>query len=345
VTTPAEQLIAKLKSDAFNAEVKSQSEETMRRREQRRKELVEKPIAADSRVVAWIDILGFSRQLQAARTEADFQAAYRKMLFVQEWFNKESANDDPESRAEVNEFLGRSVLALSDGLVVTAGLSGKALRAEAPYDLAMSLMWEIVVAQAACALKGIFLRGGISAGLFHFENDILLSPALVHAYKLESEQAVYPIIVITHETLTELRALPGVEAYSEDSKPDGYFVPLAPEGGNQREPHEKLFFLDYVRYIAEPGMYSFDSVTDRDIWLDKNRPRAERRRIFDESLQKSAVKALQEHGQQIITAYREASTEEVKKKYKWLAEYHNRTLANQSATYDRARIDLAQFKS
>jgi hypothetical protein len=340
VTTPAERLIAKLKSDAFNAELRSQSEEKMRRREQRRKELREKQITTETRVVAWIDILGFSQQLQNSETSADLQAAYRKVLFVHEWFNKESASDEPESRAETNEIQGRTVLALSDGLVVTAGLSKKALSLASPYDLLMKFISDIVMAQAGCVLEGIFLRGGISIGPFHFENDILLSPALVRSYKLESERAIYPVIVIPYETVSQLKTLPGVEAYGKGANPFSYFRSFKSQ---RRSKGEQLYFLDYLRYIADAG--SLDSVEDRDAYLDKSKSPEERQRILDRSIQKSVMKMLLEHRKQVIAAYRGTSTEKVKKKYRWLAKYHNDTLANLNAAYSPAWIDLNQLKS
>ena len=120
--TPAEQLVAKLNSKSFEAELKRSANEKARKREQRRKQLLEKPIKADLCLVAWLDILGFSQQLQAVKSDADLQAAYRKMLFVHDWLNKAGASDEPEELAEANQLQGRQVIALSDGIVVTGSL-------------------------------------------------------------------------------------------------------------------------------------------------------------------------------------------------------------------------------
>ena len=62
------------------------------KRAQRRRKLSQKPIKADARLVAWIDVLGFSHDLQQVKTDADLQAVYRKMLFVHDWFDKDSVS-------------------------------------------------------------------------------------------------------------------------------------------------------------------------------------------------------------------------------------------------------------
>ena len=212
------------------AEIERNVEEAEAKRAQRRKELHEKNIAADVRVVAWIDILGFSNQLQHARTEPEYRAVYHRMLRVQDAFDVPSASDEPDKREDINAAYGRTVLALSDGLVVAASPKAKMRESMTPYDLLMSLVGQIVMAQAHCAMRGIFLRGGISIGPFYYENNILLSPALIRAYKLETERAGYPVIIVTQEDIATLRALPGIECYAKALNPhwDIFFLSKRP---------------------------------------------------------------------------------------------------------------------
>lgn len=333
--------MAKLNSKSFEAELKRSANEKAKTRELRRKALLEKPIEPDICLVAWIDILGFSHQLQAVKSDAELQATYRKMLFVHEWLNKSGASDEPEVLAEANKLQGRQVIALSDGIVVTGSLRAATPGLYSPFDLMMSLVDQVIMAQAACAMAGIFLRGGISIGPFYFDNDILLSPALVQAYKLETERATYPVILITPETVAALRQLHGLEYYAEGADPSQhYFRPF-------KSPHQKkgerFFFLDYVHYMPSPDIYFFNSLADRDACADRNRSAEERQRIFNESHDKSALKALQSHQRQLVTAYKESATERIKAKYRWLMAYHNRTLQSINSFYDPALVDLQRF--
>jgi hypothetical protein len=339
---PAERLLAKLTSKRFEAELKRSAAEKAKWRAERQKELRERTIDTDYRLVAWIDILGFSQQIQAVKTAADLQAVYRKMLFVHDWFNKETASDEPEETAEANRIQGWSILALSDGLVVTASVSASAPGLYSPFDLLMSLVDQIIMAQTACAMKGIFLRGGISTGPYYFQDDILLSPALVRAYKLESQRAKYPVILIAAETIDELRRAEGIEAFGGDGDPSAsYFKPIKTP---RRKKGERLYFLDYIRYMAAPDNYFFDSLADRDAAVDKSRPAEERQRIFDESHDKSALKALQCHKGQITSAYEAATCDRVKAKYRWLMRYHNQTLKSTNRFYDPALVDLSLYR-
>ena len=338
--TPAEVLAAKFNSEDFMERVSRESEEKTRKRAERRKELFEKKIKASSRVVAWIDILGFSQQMQMVKTDADWQAAYRKMLSVHELFAKVSASDEPEVQAEINENYGRTILALSDGLVVTAGLHAKAVQMMSPYDLLMSLVGEILTAQAHCALVGIFLRGGIGTGRFYFDNDILLSPALIRAYKLESERADYPAIVIAKETVETLSSLPGIRHYAKGCEPSlAYFRPFK---SPRQKKGERFYFLDYLSYIAEPNNHGFNRDADR-VAYTRTRDPKKRQRIYDLSHWKCALHFMTRHKENLITAYRSSSSERVKSKYRWLMRYHNRTIERFGEFHAPALIDLRKF--
>ena len=323
------------------AEIERNVEEAEAKRAQRRKELHEKNIAADVRVVAWIDILGFSNQLQHARTEPEYRAVYHRMLRVQDAFDVPSASDEPDKREDINAAYGRTVLALSDGLVVAASPKAKMRESMTPYDLLMSLVGQIVMAQAHCAMRGIFLRGGISIGPFYYENNILLSPALIRAYKLETERAGYPVIIVTQEDIATLRALPGIECYAKGFEPSlGYFLPFKAPG---QKKGERFFHLDYLNFLANPNNYFFYCEKDRKDSSNRKKSPAERQRIFDMSHDKSAARAMWWHKHELLKAYRAAKSERAKAKYRWLMAYQNRALRGLPTVYNKARISLKEM--
>lgn len=339
--TPAEKMIAEIQSEDFVQSATRRAEESAKKRAQRRKELFDKPIKAKVCVVAWVDLLGFSQQMQHVKTDNDLRAAYRKMLFVHEQFDKVSASDDPETQTEINKNYGRTILALSDGVLIAAESSAAALVATTPYDLLMSLVGEIIRAQAHCALEGIFLRGGVSIGQFYFEDDILLSSGLIRAYKLETERACYPVILITPKVVSELRKLPGVKHYAKGFEPSrGYFLPFK---SPRQKKGESFYFFDYITYIAHPDNHGFYSAEDRKAWSDRRRKPEERERIFSESHWKSARRSLQHHKKMLISAYGACSSEKAKAKYRWLMRYHNRIIKRFSSFHEPALIDLSQF--
>lgn len=306
----------------------------------RRQELHEKNISTDHRIVAWIDILGFSQMLQQAKSEDEMRRVYRKMLFVQEQFGTETASDDPETTRKVNVDYGRSVVALSDGLVVTASANAEARAVMTPYDLLMGFVGELVEAQANCAANGIFLRGGISIGPYYYNNNILLSPALVRAYKLESQRASYPVIVINRADVEALRALPGIKRYAPDAEPSrSYFRPF--KSPAQRK-GERFYFLHYLGFLSHADNHGWLSQEDRERYAASSGEM--RNRIFTDSHGKMAAHFMWRHKRHVATAYRQTDSEPIKRKYRWLLEYQARTIRGYPKVYDKAQIDLREFR-
>lgn len=61
----------------FVEQSRKRAEEAMKRRTDRRRELWNREINRDIRVVAWIDILGFSNEMLRAKTDEEYRAVYR----------------------------------------------------------------------------------------------------------------------------------------------------------------------------------------------------------------------------------------------------------------------------
>jgi hypothetical protein len=320
-------------------------EEKAAQRRQRRKELWEKSITPDTRVVAWIDILGFRDELLKAEVdgEAGFQKAYRKLLKVRDAFEDPSASDDPEQLLEGHGAYGRSVFALSDGLIITASLNNaKARGSVSDYDLTISLLGDLILAQADCALDGIFVRGGISIGPFYFEDNTLLSPALVRAYELESKKAVYPIIIISAKDVEELRKKKGYKNYAADYEPSQYdlrsFVSPNQQAG------EKFYQLDYLNFVTNLDTHVLSGSQHAEWNSDKYSPE-EKDHLFSLYKNRNTMNAMVKHKNALIRAYEGAARAEVRAKYRWLMEYHNEAVREKLSFHpERAIIDLSHFQ-
>lgn len=320
------------------AEVNRQVKEEASKKAARQRELFNKDITSDMRIVAWVDILGFSQMLQNAKTDEELRGLYRKMLFAQEEFGAVTASDDPERTRKINVDFGRSVVALSDGLVVTASANARARSIMSPYDLLMSFIGDIIEAQANCVANGIFLRGGISIGPYYFDNNILLSPALIRAYKLETDRATYPVIIINRSDVDALRKLPGIRCYAPSAEPSrSYFRPF--KSPSQRK-GERFYFLDYLRFLADPSNHTWSS--NADLKKYRNSSSRARIRIMRASYRKTAAMFMWRHRKHVLNAYKQSNSERIRAKYCWLIEYHNKTIRESSSISRKAQIDLQQ---
>lgn len=325
-------------SDDLIRRIEKSTEEGIIRRKERRQALRNRTINRDVRIVAWVDILGFSNEMLRATTDEEYRAAYRKMLYVHEQLGHPHADEEPEDRVRINTDYGRTVTALSDGVVVTASGHSEAASVMTPYDFFMDFIQDIQWAQAHCAVNGIFLRGGISIGPYYHEDDILLSPALIRAYKLETQRASYPAIIISASDMNQLTALQGRNHYAF---PDDMVLPF--KSPAQRR-GEKFLFIDYLRFLRHPDNHGWFSNEDFQAFRRlRDHDSKTANKIFTKSHRREAARFMRLHKIKILDAFRSAPNEKVKAKYRWLAKYHNRSLRGFPREFKSAIINLARM--
>ncbi len=294
-------------------------------------------------LVAFIDILGFGHEVERAQTKADLERAYEKIRLVQEEFQKESAVSDPVEQAEMNAEYGRRVIALSDAVVVVIRPSCTAATAMGEYDHLGFAVFELILAQARCAVgHGIFVRGGLSHGSFFFENDVLLSPALVRAHELESKYAMYPVIVVPETTRQAILGSTKKRHHASDADATPQYFAAHKERPWRDQP---LYFLDYAGVIAREehrGWLPGDHADYLDAIAKGDRQRAQA--AFNRRCQKDEAFFLGLHRQRLEEAFADTDSEPVRKKYRWLMKYHNDSFDNDAEHLRDAVIDLLRFQ-
>lgn len=262
-------------------------------------------LSIEPHLVAFIDILGFGHEVKAANNSEALTKIFNKVRRIQQAFQKPSAAEYPESQHKVNQCYGKRVIALSDAVIVAMDFKGGGLYSFSASDLVGWAIHGLAQAQYDCIqADDIFVRGGISVGPFYFENDILISPALVDAYSLESKCADIPIIVLTQTTLEWINTTAGPD-WAVPNWQNFFFrrLPDKAEG-------EPLFALDYLNIAM--------TADDPEI-------------IF------------RAHRQKILTAYAATTNDRVRDKYRALMRYHNETIEHTSALLRPHLFDLARY--
>jgi hypothetical protein len=143
-------------------------------------------VAADYKelYIAFLDLLGFKSQVEDAESDP---AAHDKLRTVLDLVRK-SLCEVPSINFRLNYF--------SDCIV----LSGE----RTPQGL-----WEMF--NSICTLTSnlmqhdVLIRGGVAAGPVHHSRDFLYGSAYNRAYKLESEVAHDPIVLLSYEVLEDTR--------------------------------------------------------------------------------------------------------------------------------------------
>lgn len=241
-------------------------------------------------LVAYIDLLGWSDKLLSANTYADIAPLLNVLKIFHGDFDLDYAKRlTPHER----ETIGEEIEILSDALVVTLPLNSGNAHCHGQYEEIRLKFWDFALAQARCALEGIFVRGGVSRGYCVKGEGVLLSDALVKAYKLEGK-ATYPVIAVSDELYEYWKGLP---FYDEEE------AALYTTVGT-RENGAKFRFIDYINVTL--GI------------------------LQGESRGMSEVEFLTRHKAAIINEIHNVrfsdndDKEKVFNKYEWLKRYHNK---------------------
>ncbi|MDF1600929.1 hypothetical protein PZ895_14295 [Mesorhizobium sp. YIM 152430] len=179
----------------------------------------------------------------------------------------------------------------------------------------MSELNSFALAQGACVLRGIFLRGGVDLGFWYRRRDSLISPAMVKAYRLEHDACV-PMIAVSPELRKYLSAHPHRGFYSEDFDP----FPKTLKQYHKLPNGKTQWFINYLRLCLE-------AVEPVIVGDDRKRYQAMdeegRDRMRTEAWRKTCRDWARHHGQAVSKAYEATDDRGVRAKYAWLANYHN----------------------
>jgi len=202
------------------AEAKASAARKAASRTAKRAELDQVRAEPKLHLVAWVDLLGFREQLNQADTPEKFQALFQRVRMVHEEFDKPSASVESDQE-EVNAGQGKTIVAVSDALVIALNLEDDCPAAEVSglYDRIATFLASLQLAQARCASVGNLVRGGIALGSFCFKNDIMLSRAMAEAHTMETKLASNPVIILRRELVEELKKMVVGEGWEEGFDP------------------------------------------------------------------------------------------------------------------------------
>jgi hypothetical protein len=160
---------------------------------------------------------------------------------------------------------------------------------EGPIQFRTAMMNECLILAAIqyelFLSSGILLRGGMCIGDLYYEKDIVFGPALVKAYELETNLAVFPRIVVDAKSCL----LHGTEEHTPPQF--DFYVQHGDDGA---------YFIDYLHYSYVDMFVTSQFKTDE-------------------------TRLLKQHKMQVETKLIEYATKDyrIKQKGLWLALYHN----------------------
>ena len=146
----------------------------------------------ETRLVAFVDILGFKEKINQSVTDEE---AHKKIYYALKRILKmrESIESDTEKGYNYSNI---RVTTFSDSAVISYPL-------EPGSGNLFYILLDLIFLQIDLLQHDVLLRGGITAGKLYHDGSIVYGPAMNEAYLLESELADYPRIIIVQDKLIE----------------------------------------------------------------------------------------------------------------------------------------------
>lgn len=144
----------------------------------------------ERRLTAFIDILGFKSLVEQSfydpATLSLIDSAMKLILKQRNMNDQWNKIYDDQKR----------ITTFSDSIVISCPAS------KGSGNL-FYIILDCIHIQMELAFLGILVRGGISIGPLYHDGDIVYGPAMNEAYRLESQIAKHPRIIVSKETLVE----------------------------------------------------------------------------------------------------------------------------------------------
>lgn len=265
-----------------------------------------RPTAYDQRVVAFIDILGFTAYIETkSNDEAGFASVYAALSEVQDYFTKPNEFDNEDSRTFFRD--DTQVITASDCVIISRRVDERG----GIYQM----LWDCDFATHLLIKRGFLCRGGIAVGDLYHNGNLIFGPAYLEALRMEKAADV-PIVMFNQELFDIAAAypFPGNEEYGTDFVRDLMEV---------CKPHP-----------TKPGTYYLDYFTNYDTRYGGGEGSAS---SHYEYLRIILANGISENAPQSTDTEKEAQCRNnVFKKYRWAAEQYNMTAHN----FDLKPVDV-----
>lgn len=140
----------------------------------------------ENRLVAFIDILGFSKLIAKSETEAD------RVPWMINILNAIKSNEGIKDKFSEDLDVRMEFTAFSDCFVLSSRI---------PEDPVNTALYQVALICSLLLRAGLFVRGAIVEGnLFHKDN-IVFGPGLLDAYKKEQKESIYPRIIVSSKLI------------------------------------------------------------------------------------------------------------------------------------------------
>ncbi|MCK5708770.1 MAG: hypothetical protein KAI43_14070 [Candidatus Aureabacteria bacterium] len=258
-----------------------------------------KTIKYEYGLVTYIDILGFGELIRSEKNP-------KKINEIYETLQKEAKFD-----VETEKMFSQKFVNFSDCCVRTTPFIAKDGKLN-KFGILFTEILQIVFIQVSLIHHhNILLRGALTIDKIYHEKNKIFGPALVRAYKLERDLAVFPRIILDSTIFEIYNSTPLLKAWHHNHEEDKDYLRSYIRKGD-----DGIWFVDYLSGIEK----QFDCEID---YID----------------------FLQHHKKTIIdNVQKSKKNEKIIVKYNWLMNYHNSVVMKyDSAYYEQLGVNIEKI--
>lgn len=186
------------------------------------------PTRATNCVVAYLDILGYVKSVDAAIEEHRANAFLQGLREAFDPALEALAKFAPDVRHKPR------IKAFSDNIVLALQIGG-----DAEAEL-LQMLRTTAYFQGQFAIRGFFIRGAVSIGLNYLDKEIVFGEALLEAYREETGASVNPRIVLAQSAVSNLNQ--HYANYAFGASPQGKVLQIDVDG---------KYFVDYLTSFVD----------------------------------------------------------------------------------------------
>lgn len=140
--------------------------------------------------VCFTDILGFSQMILDAQGNGTGNQLLQHLHKV--------LTEQYDELKPAEDYIG-VFKAFTDNIII-----GRPIIEDGELQLG-SIFLDFASFQSALTLEGFFIRGGIAIGDYYGDNNFAYGPSIIEAHHLENNQAIYPRIILSDESVHMVR--------------------------------------------------------------------------------------------------------------------------------------------
>lgn len=184
-------------------------------------------------VITFVDILGFKNLIDTNT----FEQVATKLATVRRLSGLDETEDGEGHAPKIIQF--------SDSIIRIRPLDSAANKAMR-YGLMFYEMLDLVHMQGELINHGVCVRGGVSFGKLHFDNQILFGPGFIRAYELESIYANYPRIIVDPLLIDQVHKDQRLASGHNTLEQEFSYIRK-----NVKKDSDGIYFIDYLRSFLD----------------------------------------------------------------------------------------------